>query len=97
MPLYEYLCDACGHRFEIIQKYSDPPVGTCPQCGGTVSKQISSPAIQFRGTGFYVTDYPKHDASRPASGKDKSSPSADSSSTSGSPAPAPAASSTKDS
>lgn len=59
MPLYEYLCTACGHRFERIQKFSDPPVATCPQCGGAVQKQVSSPAIQFKGAGWYVNDYAK--------------------------------------
>jgi putative FmdB family regulatory protein len=57
MPLYEYQCDACGHRFELIRKYSDPPVEACPACGGTVQKLLSSPAIQFKGSGFYITDY----------------------------------------
>ncbi len=61
MPLYEYQCDVCGHRFEKIQKFSDPPVDTCPKCGGKVQKQISSPAFQFKGTGWYVTDYAKKD------------------------------------
>jgi putative FmdB family regulatory protein len=61
MPLYEYECDACGHRFEKIQKFSDPLEDTCPKCGGHVHKLISSPAIQFKGTGFYITDYPKGD------------------------------------
>src|SRR5215831_9222229 len=59
MPLYEYECDACGHRFEKIQKFSDAPVGTCPECGGTVHKVLSSPAIQFKGSGWYITDYAK--------------------------------------
>ena len=59
MPLYEYQCDACGHRFEKIVKFSDPPIETCPKCGGTVQKQISSPAFQFKGTGWYITDYAK--------------------------------------
>ncbi len=59
MPLYEYQCDACGHRFEQIQKFSDPPVESCPSCGGAVRKLVSSPAIQFKGTGWYVTDYAK--------------------------------------
>jgi putative FmdB family regulatory protein len=63
MPLYEYQCDACAHRFERIQKYSDPLVDTCPVCGGHVRKLLSSPAIQFKGTGFYITDYPKKAAS----------------------------------
>ncbi|MGH9200155.1 MAG: FmdB family zinc ribbon protein [Vicinamibacterales bacterium] len=57
MPLYEYQCEACGHRFEIIQKYSDAPIAVCPKCGGTVRKLFSSPAIQFKGSGFYITDY----------------------------------------
>ena len=59
MPLYEYECDACGHRFEIIQKFSDPPVETCPSCGGKVRKLQSAPAFQFKGSGWYVTDYAK--------------------------------------
>lgn len=57
MPLYEYQCDACGHRFEVIQKYSDAPIMACPACGGAVTKLLSSPAIQFKGSGFYLTDY----------------------------------------
>ncbi|HUF24845.1 MAG TPA: FmdB family zinc ribbon protein [Vicinamibacterales bacterium] len=59
MPLYEYQCESCAHRFERIQKFSDPPVETCPQCGGAVRKLLSSPAIQFKGSGFYITDYGK--------------------------------------
>lgn len=59
MPLYEYQCDACGHRFEVIQKFSDPLVDTCPKCGSPVRKLMSSPAIQFKGSGFYITDYAK--------------------------------------
>ena len=58
MPLYEYECDACGHRFEIIQKFSDGPPDACPKCGkGPVQRLQSSPAIQFKGTGWYITDY----------------------------------------
>ena len=59
MPLYEYECDACAHRFERIQKFSDPLVDVCPSCGGHVRKLLSSPAFQFKGTGWYVTDYAK--------------------------------------
>ena len=59
MPLYEYECNDCGHRFERIQKFSDPLVSTCPVCDGEVRKLLSSPAIQFKGTGWYVTDYAK--------------------------------------
>ena len=61
MPLYEYECEACGHRFEKIQKYSDPLETKCPTCGGPVHKLMSSPAIQFKGSGFYITDYAKKD------------------------------------
>ena len=57
MPLYEYQCDACGHRFEVIQKFSDAPIAVCPKCGGAVQKLASSPAIQFKGSGFYINDY----------------------------------------
>ena len=71
MPLYEYQCDACGHTFEKIQKFSDPHEDTCPKCGGKVQKLISSPAIQFKGSGFYITDYPK--SSTDASGRKSSS------------------------
>lgn len=60
MPLYEYECTACGHRFERIQKFSDPPIEECPSCGQPkVQKLLSSPAIQFKGTGWYITDYAK--------------------------------------
>ena len=57
MPLYEYQCDQCAHRFEVIQKFSDPPIEVCPRCGGQVRKLLSSPAIQFKGSGWYITDY----------------------------------------
>jgi len=71
MPLYEYQCEKCG-RFERIVKFSDPPLGACPTCGGTVQKLFSSPAIQFKGSGFYITDYPKKSSSD-SSGSSKSS------------------------
>jgi putative FmdB family regulatory protein len=58
MPLYEYLCDACGKRFEVIQKFSDAAPAACRHCGqGPVQRLASSPAIQFKGSGFYITDY----------------------------------------
>ncbi len=63
MPLYEYQCESCSHRFERIQKFSDPQVDTCPQCSGKVRKLISSPAFQFKGSGFYITDYGKQGSS----------------------------------
>ena len=72
MPLYEYQCEACGHRFEVIQKFSDQPVETCPRCGGAVRKLLSSPAIQFKGSGWYITDYAKKDStSTPAASETK--------------------------
>jgi putative FmdB family regulatory protein len=62
MPLYEYRCNACGHLFEKIQKFSDPPIDVCPNCGEkNVEKLLSSPAIQFKGTGWYITDYARKD------------------------------------
>lgn len=70
MPLYEYLCKKCGHRFERIQKFSDPHVKKCPDCGGAVEQVISAPAVQFKGSGWYVTDYAKK-----SSGATSSSPS----------------------
>jgi putative FmdB family regulatory protein len=57
MPIYEYLCESCGHRFEVKQKISDPPVNACARCGKAVRRLISSPAIMFKGSGWYVTDY----------------------------------------
>ena len=63
MPLYEYKCDNCGQRFELIRKFSDPPAETCPKCGGgPVHKVISSPAFQFKGSGWYITDYARKDS-----------------------------------
>ena len=57
MPLYEYQCKKCKHKFEKIQKFSDPPVRKCPECGGPVEQLLHAPAVQFKGTGWYVTDY----------------------------------------
>ena len=59
MPLYEYECKKCHHRFERIQKFSDPHVKKCPECGGPIEQVISAPAVQFKGSGWYVTDYAK--------------------------------------
>ena len=77
MPLYEYQCEACAHRFERIQKFSDPLLTNCPRCDGSVRKLVSSPAIQFKGTGWYVTDYAKKSGadSRSDDGAKPSSPS----------------------
>jgi putative FmdB family regulatory protein len=62
MPLYEYQCESCKQRFERIQRFVDPPVENCPACGGPVRKLLSSPAIQFKGSGWYITDYAKRGA-----------------------------------
>ena len=68
MPLYEYECKKCGHRFEKIQLYSDKMVKKCPECGGQVEQMISAPAVQFKGSGWYVTDYAKKTSSPGSSG-----------------------------
>ena len=57
MPIYEYGCQSCGKRTELLQRMGDPPLATCPQCGGEVKKLFSAPAVQFKGSGWYVTDY----------------------------------------
>src|ERR1700680_82310 len=73
MPLYEYQCEACGREFELIRKFSDPPLEACPHCGGKVRKLFSSPAIQFKGSGFYITDYAKKDSTTGSSSSDSGS------------------------
>lgn len=70
MPLYEYQCKKCGHRFERIQRFSDPLVKKCPDCGGKVEQLLSAPAVQFKGSGWYVTDYAKKPAGASASGSE---------------------------
>ena len=73
MPLYEYQCKKCGHIFEKIVKFSDKPIKKCPECGGAVEQTISAPAVQFKGSGWYVTDYAKKSQSSSSSsdgGKD---------------------------
>ena len=71
MPIYEYECIPNKHRFEVIQKFNDPPVSHCTVCGEPVQKLLSSPAIQFNGTGWYVTDYAKKSGT-PETSKEKS-------------------------
>jgi putative FmdB family regulatory protein len=63
MPLYEYQCKKCHHRFERIVKFSDKPMKKCPDCGGPVEQVISAPAVQFKGSGWYITDYAKKSGS----------------------------------
>jgi len=85
MPLYEYECDACGARFEVIQKFSDPPTDACRTCGkGPVRRLLSSPAIQFKGSGWYITDYAQKsnaNAGRAEGTPEKASKESDSSTT----------------
>ena len=57
MPIYEYECEQCRDHVELIQKHTDPPLATCPKCGGSLRKLIAAPALQFKGSGWYVTDY----------------------------------------
>jgi putative FmdB family regulatory protein len=84
MPLYEYECEACHQRFEKIQKFSDAPIEVCAKCGkGPVKKLLSSPAIQFKGSGWYITDYAKKSGSDAGKTGSSSSSSSDSSSSSG--------------
>lgn len=64
MPLYEYECAKCGERIEVIRSFSDPPLTVCPNCGGALTKLLSSPAFQFKGSGFYLTDYGKSGSSQ---------------------------------
>ena len=67
MPLYEYECKKCHHRFEKIQRFSDPHVNKCPVCGGPIEQLISAPTVQFKGSGWYVTDYAKKSSTPPPS------------------------------
>ncbi|HOW85991.1 MAG TPA: zinc ribbon domain-containing protein [Candidatus Aminicenantes bacterium] len=62
MPIYEYQCKKCRETTEVLQKAKDKPLEKCPKCGGAVVKRISSPAIQFKGSGWYITDYAKKDS-----------------------------------
>jgi putative FmdB family regulatory protein len=73
VPLYEYECSKCHHRFEIIEKNTASEIKKCPKCGGRAKRQLSAPAIQFKGTGWYVTDYAKKSGGAQAESSDKSS------------------------
>ncbi len=70
MPIYEYQCSSCTHRFELKQSIKDDPIKECPRCGKDVTKLISSPAIMFKGSGWYITDY--SDKMKPGSGSESS-------------------------
>jgi putative FmdB family regulatory protein len=73
MPNYEYLCKKCGHRFEEIRKFSDKHLKKCPECGGVLEQVISAPAVQFKGSGWYVTDYAKKGSASASSSSSSSS------------------------
>ena len=101
MPIYEYVCQSCQHRFEVKQSVTDPPLTSCERCGQSVVKVISAPAIMFKGTGWYVTDYsdklkpaaePKTDEKGAPAKKEDKAP-AESTATPGIPAPAASGSS----
>ena len=77
MPLYEYECKKCHHRFERIQKYSDPHLKKCPDCGAPVELVLSAPAVQFKGSGWYVTDYARKSAASSTSSDSESGSKAD--------------------
>lgn len=64
MPLYEYKCTKCGHRFEKIESVSAAPTKKCPECGGRAERQLAAPALQFKGSGWYVTDYASKDPAK---------------------------------
>ena len=70
MPLYEYSCHRCGKTFEVRQKFADEPLTTHEECGGEVERLLSAPALQFKGTGWYVTDYARN--GKGSNGSDKS-------------------------
>lgn len=73
MPIYEYECESCGHRTELLQKISDPPLETCPECQGAVRKVVSAPGLHFKGSGWYVTDYAKKNGEPSSKAEDKKS------------------------
>jgi putative FmdB family regulatory protein len=72
VPIYEYQCQTCEHRLEALQRMSEPPLTTCPDCGGELRKLVSAPAFQFKGSGWYVTDYARKDGEK--KGKEAAAP-----------------------
>ncbi len=83
MPLYEYQCKSCHTKTERIQKFSDPPLTVCPHCGGEMEQLLSAPAVQFKGAGWYVTDYARKGSGAPKDGKSSGDSSAKASADSG--------------
>lgn len=70
MPIYEYYCQQCGQKTERLQNFNDPPMTVCEECGGDLKKLVSAPAFQFKGSGWYVTDYARKDSGGKSSGSD---------------------------
>lgn len=73
MPLYEYQCESCGRRTEVMQSFTDPPASTCEECGGVLKKLLSAPGIHFKGSGWYVSDYARGGSAAAASGSKEES------------------------
>lgn len=97
MPIYEYHCDRCDRTFEVMQKFSDEPLKEHEGCGGAVERLISSPALQFKGTGWYITDYARKNSSSPSSnGKSESKSESSSSESKSTPAKSETSSSKSD-
>ncbi|RPI24303.1 MAG: zinc ribbon domain-containing protein [Acidobacteria bacterium] len=71
MPLYEYRCQSCGQLIEVIQKFSDAPLETCQKCNGKLERLLSAAAIQFKGTGWYITDYARKNGKNGSSHKEE--------------------------
>ncbi|HEX2465632.1 MAG TPA: FmdB family zinc ribbon protein [Thermoanaerobaculia bacterium] len=84
MPIYEYVCEQCGECTEMIQRLADPPLQECLKCGGKLRKKVSAPAFQFKGTGWYVTDYARKGESGKSSESSESGKSSGSSESSSS-------------
>lgn len=95
MPLYEYQCENCGERFEVMQKFSDEPLATHAKCGGKVDRLLSAPALQFKGSGWYINDYAKGSGnqSKANDGKENKSSKSSETSTAATPSATPASSS----
>ncbi|HJZ98010.1 MAG TPA: FmdB family zinc ribbon protein [Candidatus Solibacter sp.] len=96
MPLYEYRCNKCGDVFEVMQKFSDEPVREHEACGGEVERLLSAPALQFKGSGWYVTDYAKNGKKPSSSSSESKSESKSETKSDSKPAAAPPASASKD-
>ena len=88
MPMYEYECEKNGHRFELIRKFSDPPLKACIHCKSKVRKLLSASAISFKGTGWYVTDYAGKQGGNGGGSKSKKDPGSESKNESAAPAAA---------